>query len=205
MQQQLLAGANELGVSLCEADAERLCALIGLLQHWNRAYNLTSITDAHGILAKHLLDSLSAHRFVHGPRIVDVGTGGGFPGLPLALLNPAVQFCLLDSHAKKLRFVRQAASQLDLQNVTTVHARVQEFSDSEGFDTVICRAFASLQDIVDWSAHLLAPGGSIIAMKGHLDEEEWAALGDGWHTRIEPVVVPFVDATRHIVVLQPTQ
>lgn len=200
--QDLDTGVAQMGLELAQADAERLLALIRLLTKWNRAYNLTAIDKPNEVLAKHIMDSLSLQPFLSGSRVLDVGTGGGFPGLPLAIVNPQREFVLLDSHAKKLRFIEQAAADLDLENVSTVHARVEAYAPKKLFDTITSRAFASLRQFADWTSPLLAPGGRLLAMKGHLDAAELEALGAGWQIATHAVVVPFVDAARHIVVLR---
>ena len=196
------AAAVEMGLELAPADAERLLALIRLLAKWNRAYNLTAIDEPGQVLAKHVLDSLSLQPFLSGSRVLDVGTGGGFPGLPLAIMNPQREFVLLDSHAKKLRFIEQAAADLDLGNVSTVHARVEDYAPETLFDSITSRAFASLRQFADWTERLLAPQGRLLAMKGRLDAAELEALPAGWQVETHPVVVPFVDAARHIVTLR---
>ncbi|MEL6869646.1 MAG: 16S rRNA (guanine(527)-N(7))-methyltransferase RsmG [Pseudomonadota bacterium] len=200
---RLTAGLAQLEVPLAAREAQRLVVLVQLLARWNKAYNLTAIKEPVEMIDKHVLDSLSLHRYVTSGPVLDVGTGGGFPGLPLALCSPELAFTLLDSHAKKLRFVNQAAAAMALGNVTTMHSRVEHFDAPAGFATITSRAFASLRQIADWCGHLLAPGGKLLAMKGHVAEQELAELGAGWHAKAEPVVVPFVDGVRHIVTLTP--
>lgn len=200
--QDLEVGAQQLGIELAPVDAHRLLSLIALLAKWNRAYNLTAIDEPRQMLAKHVLDSLSLQPFLAGQRVLDVGTGGGFPGLPLAILDPQREFVLLDSHAKKLRFIEQACAELDIGNVATVHARVEQFAPEQLFDRITSRAFASLAQFVSWSGHLLAPDGCLLAMKGRLEPAELDAIGQGWQVETHSVVVPFVDAARHIVALR---
>ncbi len=202
LRRDLEAGVAELGLTIDSDVAGRLLELIRLLAKWNRAYNLTAITEPRDMLHKHVLDSLSLQPFLHGQRILDVGTGGGFPGLPLALLNPDREFVLLDSHAKKLRFIEQAAADLGLANVTTVHSRVEQYAPDQRFSSITSRAFASLEKIISWTEHLLEPGGHILAMKGHLAPEELECAGDGWQIEVNAVVVPFIDGARHIVVIR---
>ena len=143
----LRRGVDQLGINLVDEQIDRLIALVGLLIKWNRAYNLTAIRDPREIVIKHLLDSLSIESFIDDARIIDVGTGGGFPGLPLAIARPSAQFVLLDASAKKVRFVQRASDTLELENVAAVHGRVEDYVEQK-FDIVVCRAFASLEDIV---------------------------------------------------------
>lgn len=201
LRERLEAGARELGVSLAPGAADALLALLDLLARWNRAYNLTAVDTPAEALTKHVLDSLAALRAVSGTRVLDVGTGAGFPGLPLAIVAPERQFTLLDSHRKKLRFVDQAAATLGLANVTTVHARAEDYAPERGFDTVTCRAFAPLSRFVAWAGHLVAPGGRLLALKGPIGGDELAGVPEGWQTVCEPVVVPFLDGRRTLVVM----
>ena len=201
LRERLEAGAPELGVPLEPAAADALLELLGLLERWNRAYNLTAVDAPAEALTKHVLDSLAALRGVQGTRVLDVGTGAGFPGLPLAVVAPERTFTLLDSHRKKLRFVDQAAATLGLDNVTTVHARAEDYAPEAGFDTVTCRAFAPLERFVGWAGHLVAPGGRLLALKGPIAEDELAGVPAGWRTVCEPVVVPFLDGRRTLVVM----
>ncbi|MEM7611506.1 MAG: 16S rRNA (guanine(527)-N(7))-methyltransferase RsmG [Pseudomonadota bacterium] len=198
---QLARGAKAMDLALGDTAHAQLIALVELLAKWNRAYNLTAITDPPEIVAKHLLDSLSLLPFAEAQHLLDVGTGAGFPGLPLAIMRPQQDFTLLDSSAKKLRFIDQACAELCLENVTTAHARVESFESTAPFDAISCRAFASLARVVSWVDHLLAPGGRILAMKGHIDADEQSAVADDWRVVNHPVVVPFVDGARHIVEL----
>lgn len=203
LQQRLCDGANALNVVLSEQQVTDLVALVRLLARWRKTYNLTAIADPQEMVDKHLLDSLSIAPYVTSGSVLDVGTGAGFPGLPLALLHPDVSFTLLDAHAKKLRFVRQAGALMRLENLTAVHARVEQHHSASGYDVITSRAFASLQQITEWCAHLLAPGGRLIAMKGHVGNDELDAISTSWRANVEPVVVPFVDGARHIVTLTP--
>src|SRR5580765_6637376 len=147
--------AATLGVAVSAADAARLWELTQQLARWNRSYNLTSITAPEQMLTHHLLDSLSVHPQLQGTRIADVGTGAGFPGLPLAVCNPARQFTLIDANGKKIRFVSHAARHLGLDNVTALQARVESLTPATPFDTVVARAFAPLPQLLAD----VAPGG----------------------------------------------
>jgi 16S rRNA (guanine527-N7)-methyltransferase len=197
----LLAGARELGVALTDAAAAALLRLLDELTHWNRAYNLTAITDRAQMLTHHLLDSLSVAPFVHGSTVADVGTGAGFPGLPLALLAPQRQFVLMDSNGKKQRFVAHAARALGLTNVEALHARVEEVRPAQPFDTVVARAFAALPQMLEWVAPLCGPGTRVLAMKGRLPDGEIAGVAPPWVVgEVVPLHVPGLNEERHLLI-----
>lgn len=198
------AGLAGLAIEASEAQRDRLLALIPLLVKWSRAYNLTAVREPRQMVTRHLLDSLAAAPFVRGRRVLDVGTGAGFPGLPLAIVQPDRDFTLLDSHAKKLRFIDHVADALELGNVRSAHARVERYSDEAGFDTVICRAFASLADFVAGAGHLAKPDGVLLALKGRRPDEEIAALPAGWTAAARPLAVPGLDETRHAIEMTKT-
>jgi len=178
---KLDAGLAKLGLALPEAVREGLVAYVGLLAKWNKAYNLTAIRDPREMVTRHLLDSLAVVPHFHARRCIDVGTGGGLPGIPLALVFPERQFVLLDANSKKTRFLVQARAELGLGNVTVVHGRVEDYRPEQPFDAVITRAFASVADILTSSRHLLAPGGEFLAMKGLVPADELASLPAGFH------------------------
>ena len=197
----LLAGARELGVALTEEAAAALLRLLDELTHWNRAYNLTAITDRAQMLTHHLLDSLSVAPFVQGSTVADVGTGAGFPGLPLALLAPQRRFVLMDSNGKKQRFVAHAARALGLTNIEALHARVEEVRPAQPFDTVVARAFAALPQMLEWVAPLCGPGTRVLAMKGRLPAEEIAAVAPPWViSEAVPLHVPGLNEERHLLI-----
>lgn len=193
------------GVAAEEPLVAALAAYIRLLHKWNQAFNLTSVREPREMAIRHVLDALTARPFLHGGRILDVGTGAGLPGIPLALAGPDRQFCLLDSGGKKVRFVRQAMLELKLANVTAEHKRIEDFAPMQPFDTVISRAFSALADFAALAGRLVAPGGRLVAMKGRHPAEEIAALpatAPGWAVdRITPVAAPGLEGARHIVVL----
>jgi 16S rRNA (guanine527-N7)-methyltransferase len=197
----LLAGARELGVALTDEVAAALLRLLDELTHWNRAYNLTAITERAQMLTHHLLDSLSIASFVQGSSVADVGTGAGFPGLPLALLAPQRQFVLMDSNGKKQRFVAHAARTLGLTNVEALHARVEAVRPAQPFDTVVARAFAALPQLLEWVAPLCGPGTRVLAMKGRLPAEEIAGVVPPWQIgEVVPLHVPGLNEERHLIV-----
>lgn len=172
----LCQGERALGISLAPEQRDRLIAYIKLIVKWNRVYNLTAVRDPQRMLDRHILDSLSVLPYLSGNRIIDVGAGAGLPGIPLAIASPDKTFVLLDSNRKKTRFMQQAKVELTLDNVEVVCDRVENYQPAACFDTVISRAFSSLLNMVYWSAHLCAPHGVFLAMKGHYPEEEIAEL-----------------------------
>jgi 16S rRNA (guanine527-N7)-methyltransferase len=200
---RLTRDAAQLGVTLAPADAQRLLALLDELERWNRTYNLTAITARAQMLTHHLLDSLSVHRFLQGTHVADVGTGAGFPGLPLALVNPQRHFTLIDSNNKKVRFVAHAARTLGLTNVDALHARAEVFTPPVLFDTVVARAFAALPTLLETVAPLCGPSTCVLAMKGRRPDAEVAALPEGWTlVSVTPLAVPGLDEERHLVELR---
>jgi 16S rRNA (guanine527-N7)-methyltransferase len=197
----LLAGARELAVSLDDAAATALLRLLDELAHWNRAYNLTAITDREQMLTHHLLDSLSVASFVQGNTLADVGTGAGFPGLPLAVIAPQRRCVLMDSNGKKQRFVAHAARTLGLTNVEALHARVEDVRPAQAFDTVIARACAALPQLLAWVAPLCGPATRVLAMKGRLPDAEIAAVTAPWVIeQTVPLRVPGLNEERHLII-----
>jgi len=202
----LINGAGRLGVTLSHEQVESLQRLTAELLRWNKAYNLTSISDPDLILTHHLLDSLSAHPELAGNAVADVGTGAGFPGLPLAIANPQRQFTLIDAVDKKLRFIDHVARELKLANVSTRHARVEQIADGKTFDTVLTRAFAPLPRLLSWIAPLCAPDTKVVAMKGRwpptAGSDEFGPYPPGWQLEVaRRVDVPGLDAERTLLVL----
>lgn len=203
VEQRLTDGLAQLGVPADPALVAALVQYLLLLQTWNRAYNLTRITGLDDMAVRHLLDSVTVRPYLAGSAILDAGTGAGLPGIPLALLEPARRLTLMDSVGKKMRFLHQAVSTLGLDNVTLVQSRLEDYPADAGFDTVVCRAFASLADFARSCGRLVAPGGRLVAMKGRRPDEEIAALPAPWRaTAVDRVHVPGLDAQRHIVVLE---
>lgn len=199
-QQQLIDDAGQLGVALSDAQAARALQLLDELSSWNRSYSLTAITERAAMIRGHLLDSLAAHTELAGTLIADVGTGAGFPGLPLALAAPQRQFTLIDSVAKKIRFVSHAVRTLALSNVTPLQARVESLNPAIAFDTVIARAYAALPDLLHGVAGLCGPATRVLAMKGRYPADELSQLPPGWrlqHSRA--LSIPGLGAERHIL------
>lgn len=199
----LRAGAGELGIALDDQQFAQLMTLLGELAAWNERFNLTAIRDPLEAVRKHLLDSLTVQPWLHGGRIADVGTGAGFPGLPLAVANPGRSFVLIESTAKKARFVEHAVGRLGLSNVEVVNARAEAFRPRRPFDRVLCRAVGTLAGFILAAGHLCAREGRLLAMKGRHPREELEHLPRGWRVAgLHPVHVPGLDAERHIVELE---
>jgi 16S rRNA (guanine(527)-N(7))-methyltransferase RsmG len=202
-QHELLAdGARELRLDLGEERRARLIQLVDLLEAGNARFNLTAIRDRLGMLQKHVLDSLSVQPYLRGSRIADVGTGAGFPGLPLAIANPDRRFTLIEATGKKARFVGETAAQLALDNVEVVHERAEKYRPSVLFDGVVARALASLADFTAYAGHLTAPQGRLLAMKGRRPDDEVAALPRAYRLiAVHRLKVPGLDDERHLVEL----
>ena len=199
---RLDAGANQIGIDLDQSQLDLLWQYTLLLQERNRHVNLTSIVTLEGILTLHMLDSLSvAIALGDARRLMDVGTGGGFPGIPLAVAFPDKDFTLIDGTQKKIRFVSEAIAALDIRNARAIAARSESYAGEKNFDVVLARAVTSLTDLVRDSGKLLAPRGRLLAMKGKLPEAEIAALPRGWRAEVTRLAVPGVDAERHLVTL----
>ena len=202
---ELEAGLAALGLD--RALAEPLLAYLALLLRWNAAYNLTAIRDPREMVAKHLLDSLAMHGATaplaaDGGHLADLGTGAGFPGIPLAIAQPGLQVALVESNGKKARFMREAVRTLGLGNARVVESRIEAVAEAGAFDAITARALATLPLILELGGHLLKPEGVLLAMKGVVPAEEIAALPAGWQVeRIEPLQVPGLAAERHLVVV----
>lgn len=195
----LLQAAN---ISLSDQQKQQLIGYVSLLDKWNKAYNLTSVRDPQQMLVRHILDSIVVAPHLKGSRFIDVGTGPGLPGIPLAIVMPEAHFTLLDSLGKRVRFLRQVQHELGLENITPVQSRVEEFPSEPPFDGVISRAFASLEDMVNWCHHLPAPEGRFFALKGVRPDDEIASLPAGY--KLDTVVelkVPQLDGERHLVII----
>lgn len=200
-EQQLKAGIAALGLGLPEGAEAKLLAYLALLEKWNRVYNLTAVRDPARMVSHHLLDSLAVVPHLPGGRTIDVGSGAGLPGIPLALVFPERDFTLLDSNGKKTRFLVQAKGELGLANVTVVQRRVEQFHPERPFDCVITRAFASVADILTGSRHLLATDGQMMAMKGEVPVAELTTLPEGYRLlEVIPLRVPGLEQEqRHLL------
>ena len=196
----LAAGASDLGLTLSEPQIESMLKLVDELESTNSKFNLTAIRDRLGMLQKHVLDSLTLQPFLRGTRIADVGTGPGFPGLPLAILNPQRHFALIESVTKKARFVQMTTEALECANVEVVNNRAENYRPLQLFDTVTARALSSIADFVAYAGHLCAPDGRLLAMKGKNPEAEIAVLPKRYRVRaVNRVRVPGLEDERHIV------
>ena len=196
----LQCGCATLGLALEQRQQELLLAYLDLLHKWNKAYNLTAVREPAQMVARHLLDSLVIAPYIRGQRLIDVGTGAGLPGVPMAILFPQREFHLLDSNGKKTRFLFQVKTALGLDNMQVHHARVETFQPDPLFDAVLSRAFASLGDMVEGCSHLLAPEGCVLAMKGAYPAQELGTVAAQCDiTAVYPLQVPGLAEQRHLV------
>jgi 16S rRNA (guanine527-N7)-methyltransferase len=196
----LQSGVEELGLSIPSDKQASMLAYLRLVEKWNRVYNLTAVRGIRKLLIRHLLDSLTVLPHLCGRRILDIGTGAGLPGIPLALAAPELQLVLLDSNAKRIRFLRQVVAELALDNVTLVQDRVEEYRSGEKFDTLVSRAYTSLAAMIESSGHLLSDDGCIIAMKGLWPGDETTTIPEGFHIdRVIDTHVPELNEQRHLV------
>lgn len=197
---QLEQGLTELSLDLDAATIDKLLHYLTLLEKWNKVYNLTAIRDPEEMLVKHLLDSLAIVPHIQGQRLIDVGTGGGLPGIPLAICYPERQVDLLDSNSKKTRFLIQAKAELGLKNTQVLHKRVESYQPEEAYDGVISRAFASMQDMLHWTEHLLKPQGYWWAMKAQKEFEDYADTeGRAQIKEVIDLKVPGLEASRMLI------
>ena len=202
---ELLNGAKELGLTLDDRQQQLLLGYLGLLIKWNKAYNLTAVRNPDEMVSRHLLDSLSVVPYVaeHGDRWLDVGSGGGMPGVPLAIMFPERQFTLLDSNGKKTRFLTQVKLELKLENLNVVHNRVEAFQPAQPFTGITSRAFSSIEDFSNWTRHLGDQHTHWLAMKGvHPDDELQALPTDFRLTATHVLRVPGCQGQRHLLILR---
>lgn len=200
----LADGARALQLDLNDSQVGRLMDYLGLLAKWNAVYNLTAVRNPSQMVTQHLLDSLAVvPAFAGAANILDVGAGGGLPGMVLAIARPDMQVSMIDTVHKKTAFLTQAKAELGLANVTIHTARVEQLQVQQPFDVITSRAFAELKDFVNWSQHLLQQGGRFIALKGVMPQDEIARLPDGWKvTQVQALKVPSLDAERHLVFIE---
>jgi 16S rRNA (guanine527-N7)-methyltransferase len=204
--QTVVAGAAEMGLALGAERGEALLRLVDNVEAANAQFNLTAIRDRADMLYKHVLDSLSLQRYLRGTRLADVGTGAGFPGLPLAIVNPERRFSLIEATGKKARFVSQTAQHLGCSNVEVVHARAESYRPFELFDTVMARALSSLADFVAYAGHLCAPEGRLLAMKGKRPDEELSSVPKSFRVlAVHRLRLPGLVDERHLVELSPVR
>ena len=190
----------EVGLTATEHQKQQLVDFVGMLNKWNKAFNLTSVRDPEQMLIRHIMDSLVVSPHLQGNRFIDVGTGPGLPGIPLAILNPDKEFVLLDSLGKRIRFQKQVQFELGINNISSVESRVEAYQPEELFDGVLSRAFASIQDMLQWCHHLPKADGCFYALKGQLSEEEMSQLPAGFVvTDTFELKVPKLDEQRHLL------
>jgi 16S rRNA (guanine527-N7)-methyltransferase len=200
--QQLQHGCKALALNVSEERQVKLVAYVELIAKWNKAFNLTSVRDPGEMISRHILDSLAILPYLEGGSLLDVGTGAGLPGIPVAILKPEMAVTLLDSNSKKTRFLQQAKAELKLENITVVHSRVED-ADLPKFDLVSARAFSTIDDIIDLAGRHCDDAGCLVLMKGLYPEEELQAVTDGFSLQdIQSLDVPGCEGQRHLVRLR---
>lgn len=197
----LAAGCAEMGLAIDDATQQRLLAYLALLQKWNKVYNLTAVRDPKGMVVLHLLDSLSVLPYVESTNLLDVGSGGGLPGIVLAIVNPGLQVTTIDTVQKKVIFMRQVKGELGLNNLEVIHGRVEAFKPTTPYAQIISRAFSEIDLFMKLTHHLIAKNGKWLAMKGQLPENEMAKLNKR-PQHILPLKVATLDAERHLLVFE---
>jgi 16S rRNA (guanine527-N7)-methyltransferase len=199
--QELELGIQTLGLNCSAYQQQQLLTYLEMLQRWNKAYNLTAIREPIQMVRLHLLDSLAIHPCIQGVKnIIDVGTGPGLPGIPLAILNPDINFTLLDSNGKKTRFLFQAINDLSLANAKEVNQRVEKYQSKSSFDIVVSRAFSSIPDMLNQCDHLVSKSGCFLAMKGKKPDSELSQITKNYKVvDLSQVNVPKIDSERHLI------
>ncbi len=197
IKEKLIEGMQQLGLDF---SCDKLLQYLALLHKWNQAYNLTAVRDLDGMVTRHILDSLAVVPWLRGTHLLDVGTGPGLPGIPLALARPDLQIVLLDSNGKKIRFLQEVKRVLSLPNVEIVQARSEDYHRAGGFDTVVSRAFSDLQQMITWTRHLIATDGIWLAMKGRNPDAELATIQHPY--RVETYSVAGVEGERCCIIIE---
>ena len=203
LQEKLASGLAEMGVSADAATKQKLLDYLALLEKWNKVHNLTAVREPSDMVTLHLLDSLSVLPYLDGDSLLDVGSGAGLPGIPLALMRPALSVTVMDASHKKASFMRQAKAVLGIANLQVVCGRVEEYRPDDKFAQIVSRAFSDLGEFLRLSRHLLADGGAWLAMKGVYPYDEMAQLKDV-RSEVLPLQVPGLDAQRHLVIMRAT-
>jgi len=197
--QQIQQGSEKLGLKLTDDQISRLETYVGLLDKWNKVYNLSAIRDPNEMVSRHILDSLTILPYLKGDSLLDVGTGAGLPGIPVAIMHPEIAVTLLDTNSKKTRFLQQVKAELALDNVTVVHARVEE-AELPKFAMVTARAFATIKDIIDLTGQHCDDAGCLLLMKGVRPDEELDAMSGGFKLQdVVTLTVPDCEGQRHLV------
>lgn len=198
----LMHGVASLGLALEPTDAERLLDYLRLIQQWNRAYNLTSVLEDYAMVTKHLLDSLALGPLLDGVVYLDVGTGAGLPGIPLAIIYPNKRFYLIEPKAKKCQFMEMVRIKLSVKNVVICPQRIEDYQPQEKVDGVLSRAFTQIEPLYQLTERFLVDGGVLMAMKGAVSEEELEGLPEHVSVITKPLEVPYLDAERHVVIIK---
>jgi len=200
----LANGLEALGLELTPGAQGRLLEFLELLAKWNRTYNLTAVRDSAEMVTRHLLDSLSVVAYVKGPRVLDMGSGAGLPGIPLAVARPGLKFVLLEKNARKVRFLRYAIQILRIENIEVIHSPIEQFRPAEKFDTLIARAFTDIPAMLAAAHHLCGEGGEFLFMKGAYPHTELTGIPDCFTVKqVKPLSVPGLAARRHLVIVTP--
>ncbi len=204
LQEKLNEGCRQMGIRISMVQQQQLLDHIALVAKWNRRLNLTAITDGGDMVVNHVLDSLSIIPYINGDRILDIGTGAGFPGVPLAIVDPTIELTLLDSRGKRIEFLRYACHSLKLDNISLQKSRVEDYRPQQKFDTLVARAFSSLARLVELTGRCRSQGVRLLALKGKYPDGEIAELSREVRTRvtIEKIDIPWMDAHRHIVIFE---
>ena len=200
LQQELRQGLEQLGLAANDGQVASLISYLQLLEKWIHHFHLSGIDDIDDMVSMHLLDSLSINAYLQGSIIVDVGTGAGLPGIPLAIMNPEKNFLLIDSNGKKTRFLFQVKIALQIENISIVNTRIEHYQNQQQIDMVMCRAFSSLEDVVTKSQHLFGKKTKLLAMKGRYPEQELRELPAGFEvSRVIKLEIPGSETHRHFV------
>jgi|TARA_B110000438_G_scaffold289979_1_gene325169 16S rRNA (guanine527-N7)-methyltransferase len=200
IEEELRQGLGELGLFATDQQLNLLLRYLLLLDKWNASFNLSGVVEINSMVSRHLLDSLAINVHLQGSVFVDIGSGAGLPGIPLAILNPENHFILVDSNGKKTRFLFQAKTELGLANIDVENCRIEHYQSTQQIDMVMCRAFSALGDVVSKSQHLLEKEGKFLAMKGRYPEEEIAALPNCFEiSKTTKLQIPGNDSERHLI------
>lgn len=203
LHQILSDGLSTMDLTLTREQQQKLIDYVARIHKWNKAFNLTSVRDPEQMMVKHILDSLAVAPHIDGENLIDVGTGPGLPGIPLSIVYPEKHFTLLDSLGKRVRFMKQCAFEMKLDNITPIQCRVEAHQPEQYYDAVLSRAFASLKDMLHWCQHLVDSEGMFLALKGQYPAEEIAELGDNFAvTHSVKLTVPGLEGERHLLTVQ---